>query len=61
MSAIMQGFRTLFTPQPPLVELMRGLGMRAVDQCAPVKQHLMLYAMGLRGELPPLLRRPSKI
>lgn len=61
MSAIMQGFRTLFTPQPPLVELVRGLGMRAVDQCAPVKQHLMLDAMGLRGELPPLLQRPLKI
>ena len=61
MSAVMQGFRTLFTPQPALVELVRSLGMRAVDQCAPVKQHLMLDAMGLRGDLPKLLKRPLKI
>ena len=61
MSAVMQGFRTLFTPQPPLLELVRSLGMRAVDQCAPVKQHLMLDAMGLRGDPPELLKRPLKI
>lgn len=58
MSAAMQGFKTLFTPQPPLVELARSLGMRAVDQCSPVKQHLMLEAMGLRGDLPALQKRP---
>lgn len=61
MSAVMQGFRTLFTPQPAIVELVRSLGMRAVDQCAPVKQHLMLDAMGLRADLPELLKRPLKI
>ncbi len=61
MSAVMQGFRTLFTPQPAIVEMVRSLGMRAVDQCSPVKQHLMLDAMGLRGDLPELLKRPLKI
>lgn len=58
MSAAVQGFKSLFTPQPPLLELMRSIGMRAVDQCGPVKQHLMLDAMGLRGDLPTLLKRP---
>jgi len=58
MSAAVQGFKSLFTPQPPLVELVRSIGMRAVDQCSPVKQHLMLDAMGLRGDLPSLLKRP---
>lgn len=61
MSAVMQGFRTLFTPQPALVELVRSIGMRAVDQCSPLKQHLMLDAMGLRAEQPQLLQRPLKI
>lgn len=58
MSAVVQGFRQLFTPQSAIVEYMRGVGMRTLDQCAPVKQHLMLDAMGLRGDLPTLLRRP---
>jgi len=61
MSALMQGFKTLFTPQPPIVELARSIGMRAIDQCGPVKQHLMQDAMGLRSDLPKLLRRPLKI
>lgn len=61
MSALVQGFRTLFTPQPALVEWARSVGMRAVDQCGPLKQHLMLDAMGLRGDLPKLMRRPLKI
>lgn len=60
MSAVVQGFRQLFTPQPAMIELLRGIGMRAVNQCAPVKQHLMLDAMGLRGDMPSLLKRPIK-
>lgn len=58
MAAAMEGFRRLFAPRPPLVCLLRSCGMNLTDRLEPLKQHLMLQAMGLAGERPALARRP---
>lgn len=58
MSASMEGFRRLFAPQPAPVRLLRSCGMNLMNRLEPVKQHLVLEAMGLSGERPPLARRP---
>lgn len=59
MAAAMEGFRRLFATQPPLVRLLRSEGMKLADRLEPLKQHLMLQAMGLSGERPMLARRPT--
>lgn len=59
MAAGMEGFRRLFAPQPPLVRLLRSCGMNLTDRLEPLKQHLVLQAMGLSGERPALARRPT--
>ncbi|MET4000363.1 UbiH/UbiF/VisC/COQ6 family ubiquinone biosynthesis hydroxylase [Marinobacterium sp. MBR-109] len=59
MAATMEGFRRLFAPQPPVVRLLRSCGMNLTDRLEPVKQHLVLQAMGLSGERPALARRPT--
>ncbi|GGC09680.1 2-octaprenyl-3-methyl-6-methoxy-1,4-benzoquinol hydroxylase [Marinobacterium zhoushanense] len=57
-AAAMEGFRRLFDDLPAPIRLLRSSGMSLVNRLAPVKQHLMLMAMGLRGEVPRLARRP---
>lgn len=57
-AAAMEGFRRLFDDLPAPLRLLRSSGMNLVDRLAPVKQHLALMAMGLRGDLPRLARRP---
>lgn len=52
MSAVMEGFRRLFTPQPGVIEWVRGFGMRLFNDVEPVKQHVMSQAMGLSDDLP---------
>lgn len=47
MGALMEGFKRLFSAQPPILELGRSLGMRWVDRSGPLKQHLIQQAMGL--------------
>ncbi|KEA63454.1 2-octaprenyl-3-methyl-6-methoxy-1,4-benzoquinol hydroxylase [Marinobacterium lacunae] len=56
-AAAMEGFRRLFDDLPAPVRLLRSGGMSLVNRMAPVKQHLMLMAMGLRGDVPRLARR----
>lgn len=58
MAATMEGFRRLFAPQPAPVRMLRSCGMNLMDRLELVKQHLVLQAMGLSGEQPPLARRP---
>lgn len=57
-AAAMEGFRRLFDDLPAPLRLLRSSGMSLVDRMAPLKQHLVLMAMGLRGEVPRLARRP---
>lgn len=57
-AAVMEGFRRLFDDLPAPLRLLRSSGMNLMDRISPVKQHLVLMAMGLRGEVPRLARRP---
>ncbi len=60
MSAAMEGFKRLFNEEQPVVRLARNLGMNLLDKMAPVKNHIVMDAMGLRGKLPRLAQRPIK-
>lgn len=60
MSAAMEGFKRLFNEEQPVVRLARNFGMSLLDRLAPVKNHIVLEAMGLRGDLPRLARRPIR-
>jgi len=57
MSAAMEGFKRLFDSENATVKLLRNTGMNLFDRIAPVKQHLVMQAMGLSGDLPRLCRR----
>ncbi|MBA4501614.1 UbiH/UbiF/VisC/COQ6 family ubiquinone biosynthesis hydroxylase [Marinobacterium marinum] len=57
MSAAMEGFRRLFAPRSAPVRLLRSCGMNLMDRLEPVKQHLVLQAMGLSGDRPRRLQR----
>ncbi len=56
MIAAMDLFRELFGSANPLLAAARGAGMRLVDRLPPLKEELMLRAMGLAGDLPPEVR-----
>lgn len=45
--AAMEGFKRLFAAEHPLLRLARNQGMRWFDKLMPVKQHVMMQAMGL--------------
>ncbi|PSL14371.1 2-octaprenyl-3-methyl-6-methoxy-1,4-benzoquinol hydroxylase [Marinobacterium halophilum] len=57
MAAAMESFRRLFAPQPAPVRLLRSCGMNLMNRLEPVKQHLVMQAMGLSGERPQRLQR----
>jgi 2-octaprenylphenol hydroxylase len=57
MSAAMEGFKQLFGHQAPLLKTLRGLGMNLLNRLDPVKQHIVVRAMGLKGDLPVLAQR----
>ncbi len=58
MSAGMEMFKQLFSHQQPLLKWVRSAGMNTLNQLSPLKQHIVMQAMGLRGEVPKLARRP---
>ncbi|MGH1460496.1 MAG: UbiH/UbiF/VisC/COQ6 family ubiquinone biosynthesis hydroxylase [Neptuniibacter sp.] len=60
MSAAMEGFKQLFNSEQPLLRLTRNFGMSLLDKMSPVKNHIVMEAMGLRGNLPALARRPVR-
>lgn len=58
MSAAMEGFKRLFGSDIPLLKLARGMGMSLMNQSGPVKQHIVMQAMGLNDDrLPKMARR----
>ncbi|RAU16854.1 2-octaprenyl-3-methyl-6-methoxy-1,4-benzoquinol hydroxylase [Nitrincola tibetensis] len=61
MAATMEVFRRLFGHRPAPIRLLRSLGMKGLDQLAPVKNHLVAMAMGTKGNLPPLCRAPVRV
>lgn len=45
--AAMEGFKRLFGSEQPLVRLIRNEGLRLFDRMLPLKQHVVMKAMGL--------------
>lgn len=45
--AAMEGFKQLFAADQPLLRWLRNEGMRLFDRLLPVKQHVVMKAMGL--------------
>lgn len=60
MSATMESFKRLFDSENPVAILARNVGMSLMNSLSPVKNHIVLEAMGLSGKLPALAKRPIK-
>lgn len=61
MSAAMEGFKQLFNSEQPILRLARNFGMSLLNKVGPLKNHIVMEAMGLRGgDLPAIARRPIK-
>lgn len=60
MTAMMEGFKRLFNSRQPLLQLARNMGMNLLNDMKPVKNHIVLEAMGLSGRLPAIAKRPIK-
>ena len=58
MMCAMTGFKELFTRQEFPLPVIRNLGLNITDRLVPVKHLIMEYAMGIRGDLPEVARRP---
>ncbi|WP_372741999.1 FAD-dependent oxidoreductase [Neptunomonas sp.] len=58
MSAGMEAFKQLFGHQQPVLKLIRNIGMNTLDKLSPLKQHIVMQAMGLSGDVPLLAKRP---
>lgn len=54
MLKTMEGFKQLFGRQSNLLTLARNVGLNLTDSATPLKQVIMQYAMGLKGDLPSL-------
>jgi 2-octaprenylphenol hydroxylase len=54
MLKVMDGFKYLFGQRSNPLKWARNLGMSLTDAAAPLKQVIMQYAMGLKGDLPRL-------
>lgn len=59
MIVAMEAFKRGFTAKPPLLKLLRGLGLVAADRLPLLKQQLMAYALGLKGDLPERVKKQS--
>lgn len=46
--ATMEGFKRLFESDQPMLRLLRNQGMNWFNQLLPLKQHVMMQAMGLK-------------
>ncbi len=59
MAYMMDGFNDLFSNNNSLLKNLRNLGLSLSDQIPVLKRQMMHYAMGDRGDLPPLMQRPE--
>lgn len=55
--AAMRGLKEMFAMDSFFMNMIRGFGVNAVDQCSPIKQCLMKIAMGDSKDLPDFLRK----
>jgi 2-octaprenylphenol hydroxylase len=56
MLKLMDGFKYLFGKRSNPLTWARNLGLSLTDAAVPLKQVIMQYAMGLKGDLPLLVR-----
>lgn len=54
MIAAMESIKQIFTPQNPITQVVRGLGMTLFDNIKPVKQLMVKQALGMKENLPSL-------
>lgn len=54
MVAAMESIKQVFTPQNPITQVVRGLGMTLFDNIKPVKQLMVKQALGMKENLPSL-------
>ena len=54
MVAAMESIKQVFTPQNPVAQLVRGIGMTLFDNVQPIKQQMVKQALGLKSNLPAL-------
>jgi 2-octaprenylphenol hydroxylase len=54
MATAMESIKQVFTPQNPVTQLVRGLGMNLFDNVKPVKQLMAKQALGMKEHLPSL-------
>ena len=53
MMSVMDGFNKLFSDDATPLRLLRNAGLALANRVDPLKQSIMLRAMGLEGDLPP--------
>ena len=56
MIAVTHGLNHLFSNHSGALQVVRGMGLSAVNQAPPIKRFFMRHAMGLVGDLPRLVR-----
>ncbi|MEH6470683.1 MAG: UbiH/UbiF/VisC/COQ6 family ubiquinone biosynthesis hydroxylase [Halopseudomonas sp.] len=56
MMGLMAGLRHLYDVIPPLLHLLRNVGMQQVAQSTGLKRKLVRHALGLEGDLPALAK-----
>jgi 2-octaprenyl-6-methoxyphenol hydroxylase len=57
MAAVTDGLTRLFGNKSQVIQLVRGLGLFAVEKTMPLKKFFMKHAMGITGDLPTLMQR----
>lgn len=61
MASVTDGINRLFSNGNPVLKLARNMGFYAVEHNRQLKKHFMLQAMGIEGELPPLMQKSHKV
>jgi 2-octaprenylphenol hydroxylase len=56
MLTSMDGFKRLFSNDDPILGGLRNVGLDLADTLSPLKHRIMLYAAGLAGDRPKLMR-----
>lgn len=59
MLGVTDGIVRLFSNHNPLLKLARNIGLAGVQQLSPAKGFFMRHAMGVAGDLPPLMRKKA--
>ncbi len=58
MIAAMEVIKQTFVPRHPISNVLRGMGMKALDAISPLKSMMAKQALGLKSDLPELAKKP---